>query len=244
MTSTPPSRPTDPVTPCPIMCVTGTSTEVGKTVVTAALAAALHARHQRVAVVKPAQTGLQPGEPGDMAEVTRLAGPGIATFENVRLPDPLAPDVAARRAGLSIPTVAEHAASVGTLARSDNYDVVLVEGSGGLLVHLDSEGGDLTSIAAALGAGELRVGFVVVVQEGLGTLNHTALTLEALAHRGLDLLGVVVGSQSPTPDLAAKTNVEELSDLAGGFLIGGVPAGAAQLDPAQFQSLAEGWVHL
>jgi len=226
------------------MCVTGTSTDVGKTVVTAALAAALRSRHQRVAVVKPAQTGVADGEPGDLAEVSRLAGPDIDTFELVRLPEPLAPDVAARRAGVAIPTVAEHAASIGTLARSGNYDVVLVEGSGGLLVHLDSEGGDLTGIASALVAGELRVGFVVVVAEGLGTLNHTALTLEALMHRNLDLIGLVVGSQSPTPDLAARTNVEELSALAGGFLSGGVPAGAARLDPQHFQSQAEGWVHL
>lgn len=231
-------------TPCPIICVTATDTEVGKTVVTAALAAALRARGQRVAVVKPTQTGLPPEAPGDIAEVERLAGPGIDTFEHVRLPEPLAPDVAARRAGIDIPPAAQHATMIGSLARSGTYDVVLVEGSGGLLVHLDLEGGTLADVASALVAGELRVGFILVAREGLGTLNHTALTLEALTSRGLELIGVVIGSQSREPDLASQTNVDGLTALAGGQLTGAVPADAADLAPEDFRALAEGWVRL
>jgi dethiobiotin synthetase len=70
--------------------VTGTDTGVGKTVVTAALAVILRARRNNVAVVKPAQTGVPPGEPGDVDEVRRLAGP-VDAREGIRLPDPLAP---------------------------------------------------------------------------------------------------------------------------------------------------------
>lgn len=230
--------------PCPVICITGTDVGVGKTVVTAALAAALHARGQRVAVVKPVQTGVAPDQPGDLSEIGRLAGADVATYENVRLPETLAPDVAARRAGVPILPVSEHAASIGTLARSGDFDVVLVEGTGGLLVHLDLDHGTLADVAAAMVAGELRVGFVVVAREGLGALNHTALTLEALTGRGLELLGVVIGSQSADPDLPARTNVEELTALAGGRLTGAVPAGAPQLAPETFRSQAEGWVWL
>ncbi len=230
--------------PCPVICLTGTDVAVGKTVVTAALAAALHGRGQRVAVVKPVQTGVAPEQPGDLQEITRLAGPDIATFENVRLPETLAPDVAARRAGVPILPASEHAASIGTLARSGDYDVVLVEGTGGLLVHLDLDGGTLADVATAMVAGELRVGFLVVAREGLGALNHTALTLEALAGRGLELLGVVIGSQSADPDLPARTNIDELTTLAGGRLTGAVPAGAARRPPGEFRSRAEGWVRL
>ncbi len=80
-----------------VLVISGTSTDVGKTVVTAALAAALRAAGQSVAVCKPAQTGVTVDEPGDLAEVTRLSGV-TATVELARYPEPLAPDTAARRA--------------------------------------------------------------------------------------------------------------------------------------------------
>ena len=89
--------------------VTGTDTGVGKTVVTAALAVILRARRNNVAVVKPAQTGVRPGEPGDVDEVRRLAGP-IDACEGIRLPDPLAPDRAALVAGVELPGLRDQAA--------------------------------------------------------------------------------------------------------------------------------------
>ena len=89
--------------------VTGTDTGVGKTVVTAALAVILRARRNHVAVVKPAQTGVRPGEPGDVDEVRRLAGP-LDAREGIRLPDPLAPDRAALVAGVELPGLRDQAA--------------------------------------------------------------------------------------------------------------------------------------
>jgi len=88
--------------------VTGTDTGVGKTVVTAALAAIWRARGHDVAVVKPAQTGVRPGQAGDVDEVRRLAGP-LDAREGIRLPDPLAPVRAALVAGVELPGLGAHA---------------------------------------------------------------------------------------------------------------------------------------
>ncbi|MBO1765462.1 dethiobiotin synthase [Allobranchiibius sp. GilTou38] len=228
--------------PCPVICISGTDTEIGKTIATAAIAAALTGHGQRVVAVKPTQTGLAPGEPGDADEVARLTD--VDVREYVRLPEPLAPDIAARRAGVSLPTVAEHAARVADLTRSGEYDVVLVEGAGGLLVRLDADGGTLADLATALGRDGVRAGFAIVVRAGLGTLNHTALTLEALEARGLDLVGLIVGSLSETPDLAAETNLDQLRDLADDRWIGTIPAGASRLEPRVFRRAAADWLVL
>ena len=227
-----------------VLLVTGTSTGVGKTVTTAALVAGAYARGQRVAVVKPVQTGLQPGEPGDLGDIARLAGP-VETHELARLPDPLAPDTAARVAGRTVPTVAQHASYVVGLARRGDLDLVLVEGAGGLLVRLDATGGDLTDVAAALSIAELEATFVVVAAAGLGTLNHSALTAEALRSRRLACTGFVVGSwpQPPDqPDLAMRCNLQDLPTVTGEPVLGVVPAGAGALSRAQFLTAAPGWL--
>jgi dethiobiotin synthetase len=79
---------------------------------------------------------------------------------------------------------------------------------------------------------------VVVVSAGLGTLNHTALTLESMAHRGLQLAGVVIGCWPVEPDLAARCNLADLEMLAARPLAGVLPAGAGRLDPAEFLTVA------
>lgn len=229
----------------PVILVTGTDTEVGKTVATAAIASALAGQGLRVAVVKPTQTGLQPGEPGDVDEVARLAGhEAITTHEFVRLPDPLAPDAAARIAEIDLPTVAEHAERVAALAARKDVDTVIVEGAGGLLVHLDGEGATLADLAIRLRERGVRAGFVLVVAPRLGTLNVTALTAEALSRRDLDLIGYVVGSYPAEPDLAEQTNLDDLPGAAGVQSLGLIPEGAAALDPLTFRNDANKWVHL
>ena len=134
----------DPRSLTSVVLVTGTGTEIGKTVVTAALASIVRERGSSVAVVKPAQTGLAPGEPGDVDDVRRLAGDDIATHELVRLRDPLSPEAAARREGVTLPTVAAHAKRIGEVAAES--EVVFVEGAGGLLVRLDQRGGTLADL--------------------------------------------------------------------------------------------------
>jgi dethiobiotin synthetase len=76
------------------------------------------------------------------------------------------------------------------------------------------------------------------VRAGLGTLNHAALTTEALAARGLACAGLVIGAWPAEPDLAARRNVEDLETYAGVRLLGRMPAGAGDLDRAAFLAAA------
>ncbi|CAL9357921.1 dethiobiotin synthase [Streptomyces sp. NPDC052644] len=219
----------------PVVVVSGTGTEIGKTVVTAAVAAAARAGGRSVAVLKPAQTGVGPGERGDADEVVRLAGPGVTGRELARFPEPLAPETAARRAGMAPVRPDAVAEAAGKLAAE--YDLVLVEGAGGLLVRYDADGGTLADAARMLDAPVL-----VVAAAGLGTLNLAALTGEALRARGLAQLGVVVGSWPKAPGLAERCNLADLPASAGAPLLGAVPAGAGALAPGVFRSEAPGWL--
>ncbi|MFI6856486.1 dethiobiotin synthase [Streptomyces sp. NPDC050416] len=217
-----------------VLVITGTGTEVGKTVVTAAVAATALASGRSVAVLKPAQTGVRPDEPGDAAEVARLAG-AVTTAELARYPEPLAPATAARRAGrapVHPQEVAEAAAKLAT-----EHDLVLVEGAGGLLVRFDPAGGTLADAARLLSAPVL-----VVVSAGLGTLNTTELTARELRSRGLDPAGIVIGSWPAAPDLASRCNLADLPDVAGAPLLGSVPAGSGALAPAAFRAAAPQWL--
>jgi dethiobiotin synthetase len=209
-----------------VLVVSGTGTGVGKTVVTAAVAALAAARGSTVAVVKPAQTGLLPGEPGDLDDVRRLAGV-TDLHEHARYPDPLSPAAAARRAGTAPPDLQDIAARVRALA--EDRALVLVEGAGGLLVRFDEEGSTLADLAR-----ELAAPVLVVSDPALGTLNHTALTLEAMAHRGIGLEGVVIGAWPERPDLACRSNIRDLETLAARPLAGALRAGAGSLDAAEF----------
>ncbi|WP_433244708.1 dethiobiotin synthase [Streptosporangium sp. CA-135522] len=213
-----------------ILVVTGTDTGVGKTVVTAAVASLARERGASVAVVKPAQTGVTDTEPGDLDEVIRLSGV-TSTFELSRFPAPLAPAAAARAAGLPPVSLARVAARVGELAES--HRLVIVEGAGGLLVRFDEEGATLADLARTLSAPVL-----LVTRAALGTLNHTALTLEAMAHRGLEPAGVVIGSWPAEPGLAERCNVTDLEMLAARPLAGALPEGSGALDRESFARTA------
>lgn len=209
----------------PVLVVTGTGTGVGKTVTTAALAALARAGGRPVAVVKPAQTGVAPGEPGDVDDIRALSGVEDV-HELARYPDPLAPATAARLAGLPPPDLTAAAATIGELAHDR---LVLVEGAGGLLVRLDADGRTLADLAADLAAPVL-----VVVAAGLGTLNATALTLAALARRGLSCAGVLVGAWPTDPDLASRCNLADLAAEAGQPLAGVLPDGMGALPADRF----------
>ncbi|MFE2631398.1 dethiobiotin synthase [Streptomyces sp. NPDC001651] len=218
----------------PVLVVTGTGTEVGKTVVTAAVAAAALASGRTVAVLKAAQTGVGPDEDGDAAEVARLAGP-VTTAEIARYPDPLAPATAARRADRAPVRPAEVAEAAAKLAAE--HDLVLVEGAGGLLVRFDEAGGTLADAAELMAAPVL-----VVASAGLGTLNTTELTARELRRRRLDPLGVVIGSWPGEPDLASRCNVADLPEVSEVPLLGAVPAGAGGLPSAGFRAAAPDWL--
>jgi dethiobiotin synthetase len=214
-----------------VLVVTGTGTGVGKTVVTAAIAALALDRGAPVAVVKPAQTGVVPGEPGDLDQVRRLSG-CADLHEHARFPDPLSPAAAARRAGVPPLDLRDSADRIRDLGESRR--LVLVEGAGGLLVRYDEDGRTVADLAR-----ELAAPILVVAHPTLGTLNHTALTLEALAHRGLELAGVVLGWWPAEPDLACRANVRDLETLAARPLAGALPERAATLDRLEFLLAAQ-----
>lgn len=228
-----------------VLIVTGTGTGVGKTVVVAALAALGIAAGRRVAVLKPAQTGVGPDELGDLDEIRRLVGEtgaltatrtgaltgALTTRELARYPDPLAPATAAARVGRAAVTTEQVVDAVAELAR--DHDLVLVEGAGGLLVRFCA-GETLADVAAKLDAPVL-----VVAAAGLGTLNHTALTTEVLVARGLRPAGVVIGSWPAEPDLAARCNLADLPAVTGVPLRGQLPAGAGRLSPGEFLATVE-----
>ena len=221
-----------------ILFVAGTGTGVGKTIVTAAVAALASAAGQRVAVVKLAQTGVYDG-PGsdipDLETVTRLSGV-TDVYELARFPDPLSPEAAARVSGLPEVDFARARMLIEELHGA--MDLVLIEGAGGLLVRYDRSGATLADLASALNEQGLDAPALIVTAAGLGTLNHTALTLEAAAARKVATAGVAIGSWPRDPGLAERENLIDLEILIGGPLAGVLPAGSSALSAREFRAVA------
>lgn len=225
-----------------VVLVTGTDTDVGKTIVTAALAAAIEVHCPgAVHVDKPAQTGVTADGHGDVQEVQRLSGLKRVS-EGVRLLRPMAPVQAARREGASLPSIAEQADRLASLA--DASDVLLVEGAGGLLVELDAQGAGIADLGGALASRGYDVSAVVVARPNLGTLNHTLLTLEACRARGLRVAGLVLGTWPPDPGEVETDTREHLADASrtGVPLLGVLPVGAARLEPQEFRARSASWL--
>ena len=210
-----------------VLVVTGTDTGVGKTVATAALACAARLAGIEVVVCKPVQTGTADGD-DDLAVVSRLSG-----IERVvgswRYPEPLAPAAAAARAGLPLPNRVELDVLLRVIDHS--HQLTLVEGAGGLLVELGENGVTLRDIAR-----DAHAPVIVVVSAGLGTLNHTMLTLEALAAQRIPCAGLMIGAWPADPGPAELTNREALAAMAP--LRAVLPAGAAALPPDQFEQMS------
>lgn len=231
--ATRPARPTEAGEWRGIVLITGTDTDVGKTIVTAAIAAAAQAAGLRVAVVKPGQTGTVLGGPTDIDLVNRLAHPHT-TRTLAAYPEPLAPLAAARVAGMAPLELYEVVDAI--RAEATQHDLVLVEGAGGLLVPMgvrpSGETWTVADLATTLGGQT-----VVVARAGLGTLNHTALTLEALERRGVPAR-VVLGAWPAEPELVHWANLTELVP----HLVGALPDGAGGMEPGVFQRSAPGWL--
>ena len=115
---------------------------------------------------------------------------------------------------------------------------MVVEGAGGLLVRLDAAGGTLLDLASLLDA-VTQVEVVVVVAAGLGTLNHTELTVDALRARGLTVRGLVIGAWPTEPGLAEQCNLDDLRRIAP--LLAVIPSGAGAWDRDEFVAAAQGW---
>lgn len=183
------------------LAVVGTDTGVGKTVVTAGLVARL--RHEGVdaRAVKPAQTGYPPDD--DAGFVREACGDEDAATCLRYLEEPLAPAVAADRADVDLSFAAVREEAAAALA---DAEVGVLEGIGGLRVPL-ADGTDVVDLVAALDCPA-----VVVARSGLGTLNHTALTVEALERRAVTVRGVVVNDYAGET-VAERTNPGVLDDM-------------------------------
>ena len=210
-----------------IIAVTGTNTDVGKTVATAAIAAVLKRRGFDVVAAKPIQTGEEAGQ-GDASAVAKLAG--IETFERWRYPEPLAPNLAARRAGIQTPSLDEVTEWIRSLDAPER--VVLVEGAGGLLVRL-ADDYTLADIAKATGAP-----LVVVTSLGLGSLNLAELTCVHARATGLEVLGLIGGSMPDNPNLPTRLNVEEMPEVTDAEYWGHLPEGCGRLSQDEFADVA------
>ena len=196
--------------------VTATDTGVGKTAVACGLVAGWRARGLDVAAMKPAQSGVGDGEPSDAALLAAAAGGGdppelVCPYSFAA---PLAPGVAARLAGVEISLARILAAARALAAR---HEALVVEGAGGLLVPLGPRE-TYADLAVALGLPVL-----VVARAGLGTVNHAALTIEALRARGLALAGVVLNRAAPGGDPSEPHNAAEIERLTGARVLASLP---------------------
>jgi dethiobiotin synthetase len=186
--------------------VTGTGTEVGKTVVAATIARTLAAEGRRVAVFKPAVTGLDEGVETDHALLRRASGSSQSDEEIApyRYGPPASPHLAAALAGEEIdPDRLRQAAA----AAATGADAIVCEGVGGLLVPL-SPGYLVRDLAVDLG-----YPLVIVASPGLGTINHTLLTLESARAAGLEAAAVVLTPWPAEPTEIERSNRETIAAL-------------------------------
>jgi len=201
--------------------ITGTDTGVGKTVVAAALAIVLRESGRDVGVFKPVASGCvrrREGLVSEDAEFLAKAAEAPETLEEIspiRFEAPLAPTVAAARAGVE--TDLEPMWKAWRRLR-DTHEILLVEGIGGILCPVTP------AMSVADLAKEFRLPLLVVARSGLGTINHTALAIEAARARGLAVASVVINRYNhESPDLAEMTSPDEIQRVTGVRVLGLVP---------------------
>ena len=191
--------------------VTGTDTDVGKTIITAGLAAVMQSLGYKAGVYKPFQSGAVEKNgflvSPDLAYVKKLDF-YVETLCTYLLKEPTAPYVAAELEGVSInPAIV--AREFQTLRQA--CEVVLVEGAGGLMVPVNKE--TMMADIAKL----LDIPLLIVSRPNLGTINHTILTINQAKHMGLDIAGVIINRYPEgTDDAAIKTAprlIEEYTDI-------------------------------
>jgi dethiobiotin synthetase len=195
--------------------IAGTDTSVGKTHVAGGLAAALRAQGKDVGVFKPFESGVGSGH-ADYQYLKEISGSRdpdewICPY---RFEEALAPMVAAERAGIAIDwcVVTDCFESIAV-----KHDFVIVEGAGGLLVPLAEGKTNLDLIR------ECEFPVLLVARLGLGTINHTLLSLEALATRKIECIGIVLNQTTETAGVAEETNPSVLEKLANVPVLGTVP---------------------
>lgn len=207
--------------PIPGLFITATDTEVGKTVVAGAIADWFKRRRFRVGVCKPVATGCKHVREGLVSEDSEFlahCADAVAPLDIIcpqRFVEPLAPAVALERAGRKLDWEAIDRA-LGEI--SGQSDVMIVEGIGGVMVPMDGKI-LLRDIIQWLG-----LAAVVVARPGLGTINHTLLTLDALRAANIPIAGVVVNRYPPdNASVAEETNLRALEKYGKTRLLAVVP---------------------
>jgi dethiobiotin synthetase len=196
--------------------VSGTDTEVGKSVLTASIVAALRTAGHEVCPLKPVITGLaeppDPVWPPDDELLARAAGVARGEVAIERFDPPVSPHLAAELAGRAI----DPAALVAAIRDRAGGRLAVVEGVGGLLVPLGGEF-DVRDLARELG-----LPVVLAARPGLGTINHTCLTVEAARAARLDVRGIVLTPWPAAPDALQRSNRETIERLTG-IAVSGLP---------------------
>jgi dethiobiotin synthetase len=198
--------------------VTGTDTEVGKTVLAAAICAALAERGEKVAAFKPVVTGIdeEPDDwPHDHELLARVATvrQGPSDVAPLSYGPAVSPHLAAEMAGKPIEP---HELAAAARKADEDADTLVCEGVGGLLVPLTP--GYLVRDLAV----ELDLPVVIAARPGLGTINHTLLTIEAARAVGLDVAGVVMTPWPKDPDEMVRSNKETIERF-GSVDVAGLP---------------------
>lgn len=201
--------------------VTGTDTGVGKTFVAAGIAAALRRRGIDIGVMKPVHTGCRTRQgrliPEDTVRLIRSAGVDdpIGLVTPYAFKEAVAPHVAALKNGVDI--------DIGKLLRScrklgSKHDYIIVEGIGGLLVPI-TKGFYVADLIK-----RLQLPALIVTRPGLGTINHTLLTVNCLKGKKIPIVGIVINYRNQGKDtLAEKTAPETLEKLSGVSVLGTIP---------------------
>jgi len=201
--------------------ITGTDTGVGKTFVSAGLISALKEMGRNVCPMKPVETGCKmlKGElvPEDTMKLLRAAevNEPVDSINPFRLRHPLAPSVAAGLEGVEI----KKEKIISAYKKlSNKYDITIVEGAGGIMVPIYKKYLYLDLIK------DLSLPVVIVARPGLGTINHTLLTIEAARNRGIDVIGIIINcAEKLKKDVSAGTNPGVIEMLTGVQVLGFIP---------------------
>ncbi|RJQ51192.1 MAG: dethiobiotin synthase [Nitrospiraceae bacterium] len=201
--------------------MTGTDTGVGKTFLSAGLISALKEKGFSVCPMKPVETGCKilKGElvPEDALKLVKAAGVSepLDLVNPYRFKHPLAPSVAAELEGAK---TGKRKIIAAYNKLSAGYDIMIVEGAGGIMVPIYNKYLYLDLIR------DLALPVVIISRPGLGTINHTLLTIEAARNRGIDITGVIINyTARHGKDISMKTNPRVIEKLTGTPVLGVVP---------------------
>ena len=215
--------------------ITGTDTDIGKTALSALLLAELRRRGINAAPMKPAQTGCELKVQSSTFSVPDLdyslsmaqmniSDENYALMSPCRFEPACSPHLAAKLVGTEIDLTRLTDAARDLAAE---YDLVLVEGAGGILVPLNRRETMLDLMTA------LNIPILLAARPGLGTINHTLLSIQALRSAGLEIAGVVlVESQKTESTFIEEDNITTIEQFGEVSILGTIPFCAQLHDPA------------